>query len=85
MAFYNCYLDLNFSARKVSLLTGWNEKTIWNNLYNNGIRVRQKYSLITDEKLDALMKNILEENKNLGTSFWLNMLLHSLLKAIFIM
>jgi hypothetical protein len=53
-------------VKKVSLLTEWNEKTIWNNLYHNGIKVRQKYSLVTDGKLDYLMKQILQENQNLG-------------------
>jgi hypothetical protein len=54
------------SVRQISVITGINERTIWHELKRREIKIRDKFSKITDEELDGIIKKIQEENCNLG-------------------
>jgi hypothetical protein len=56
-------------VKKVSLMTGFAQRTIWRFLQSKGIRLRDGFSGVTDEHLSMIVGGMISENENLGEIF----------------
>ena len=57
-------LENGFKVTDIARLMCVIEKTIYRRLQNNGMSVHSTYKNLTDEELDIIVKNILEEFPN---------------------